>query len=191
MSRPKNSRNVHTAPVMEGFRPFGIPTSELEPVVLSFDEYESMRLTDYEGLDQQQAAEKMKVSRPTFTRIYKSARRTIAKAFVEGKAIFIEGGTITSEENWYRCKKCGKLIVSHTQQHSCDCCPQAELKQLHAAAQDSDKTDCCICVHCGTKTPHNPGEPCRLINCSTCGKPMMREGSYHHRLFEQNKLKKQ
>jgi len=174
---------------MEGFRPFGVPVSDLEPVILLYEEYESMRLMDYEGFGQERAATEMNVSRPTFTRIYKSARKAIAKAFVEGKAIFIEGGSIVSDSNWYRCIKCGKLIVSHTKKDHCDCCPEAELKSLHEATQATSDgmTDCCICIHCGAKTKHKPGEPCHLTNCSRCGKPMMREGSYHHRLHLQKK----
>ena len=77
---------------MEGFKPFGIPILNLDPVILLYEEHESIRLMDYEGLTQEQSAEIMDVSRPTFTRIYEKARRSIAKAFVEGKAIFIEGG---------------------------------------------------------------------------------------------------
>jgi uncharacterized protein len=61
-----------------------------------------MRLSDYEGLTQEQAAEKMNISRPTFTRIYEKARRTIAQAFVEGKAIFIEGGNYHTDDCWYK-----------------------------------------------------------------------------------------
>jgi len=52
---------------------------------LNFDEYETIRLLDYEGLMQEEAAERMNVSRPTLTRIYENARKTMAKAFVEGK----------------------------------------------------------------------------------------------------------
>lgn len=175
---------------MEGFRPFGIATAKLDPVVLSYDEYESIRLTDYEGLEQAQAAEQMNISRPTFTRIYKSARRVIAKAFVEGKAIFIEGGTIASDDNWYRCKKCGRLIISHSPKDNCDCCPEAELRLLQAAIRSEEMSDYCICVHCGHKTKHKPGEPCHLTACDVCGKAMMREGSFHHKLFLQNKSEK-
>ena len=93
MPRPKRRRMIVNPPAMEGFKPFGIPMTDLEPVILLYEEYESIRLSDYEGLTQEQSAKKMNVSRPTFTRIYEKARRTIAQAFVEGKAIFIEGGS--------------------------------------------------------------------------------------------------
>ena len=79
MSRPQNNRKILSPPLMQGFKPFGIPRSSLESIVLKYDEYESIRLLDYEGLVQEQAAERMQVSRPTLTRIYESARNTIAK----------------------------------------------------------------------------------------------------------------
>ena len=58
------------------------------------DEFEAIRLLDYEGLDQESAALRMGVSRPTVTRVYASARRKIAEALTEGKAISIEGGPV-------------------------------------------------------------------------------------------------
>lgn len=95
---------------MVGFKPFGIPRSIVEEVVLHYDEYEAIRLLDYDGMRQEEAAERMNVSRPTLTRIYENARKTIAKAFVEGKMIVIEGGNVDFGRIWYRCRKCNKLI---------------------------------------------------------------------------------
>ena len=110
MPRPKQFRKIVSPPLMTGFKPFGIPRAQLEEVVLHYDEYEAIRLLDYEGLMQEQAAERMNVSRPTLTRIYESARKTIAKAFVEGKMIVIEGGNVDFGRQWFRCRKCYKLI---------------------------------------------------------------------------------
>jgi predicted DNA-binding protein (UPF0251 family) len=56
------------------------------------EELESIRLKDYLKIEQEEAAERMGVSQPTFNRIFKEARRKIAEALVEGKAIRIEGG---------------------------------------------------------------------------------------------------
>lgn len=110
MSRPKQCRKIVSPPLMSGFKPFGIPRSMVEEVTLHYDEYESIRLLDYVGLLQEEAAEKMNISRPTLTRIYENARKTIAKAFVEGKMIVIEGGNVDFGRMWYRCRKCNKLI---------------------------------------------------------------------------------
>lgn len=116
---------------MEGFKPFGIPITDLEPVILLFEEYESIRLSDYEGLTQEQSAKKMNISRPTFTRIYEKARRTIARAFVEGKAIFIEGGNFHSEDNWYRCESCLKLNITQVESNTCNYCHSNTMRKLN------------------------------------------------------------
>ena len=110
MPRPKQDRKISNPPLMQGFKPYGILHNTLNPLSLLFDEYESIRLLDYEGLTQEQAAVKMNVSRPTLTRIYEKARKTIATAFVEGKIILIEGGNVEFEKQWFRCKRCFKLV---------------------------------------------------------------------------------
>jgi uncharacterized protein len=110
MPRPKQHRKIDAPPVMLGYKPFGLPKNVLEPVCLHFDEYESIRLLDYEGLNQEQAANRMNVSRPTLTRIYEMARKTIAQAFIEGKMILIEGGEVQFDKQWFRCKRCHKLV---------------------------------------------------------------------------------
>jgi predicted DNA-binding protein (UPF0251 family) len=74
------------------FKPRGIPVSALEEVVLTVDEYEAIRLADLENLYQEQAAEKMKISRQTFGRIIESAHKKVAEVLVKGKALKIEGG---------------------------------------------------------------------------------------------------
>ena len=60
-------------PKMEGFKPYGMPMCKIEPVILKLEEYESIRLVNYDKLPQDQAAIRMNVSRPTFTRIYNNA----------------------------------------------------------------------------------------------------------------------
>jgi predicted DNA-binding protein (UPF0251 family) len=67
----------------------------LDEVVLTMDEFEAVRLKDYEDMEQTQAAKKMGISQPTFQRLYESARKKIADALVNGKAIRIEGGPFT------------------------------------------------------------------------------------------------
>jgi len=74
------------------FRPKCKPLSKLKGVRLSIDEYEAIRLSDLERLYHAYAAKKMKVSRPTFSRIIASAHRKIADALVNVKAIRIGGG---------------------------------------------------------------------------------------------------
>ena len=110
MPRPKQERRICNPPIMQGFKPYGMHRQLLSSVSLQIDEYETIRLLDYEGMNQDEAAVKMNVSRPTLTRIYENARKTIAKALVEGKMIVIEGGNVQFEKQWFRCKKCFKLI---------------------------------------------------------------------------------
>ena len=74
-------------PPMEGFKPFGIPMRELEPVVLLYEEYESIRLADYENLTQEEAAIKMGISRPTFIRLYEKAQRFIPSPVIPREEI--------------------------------------------------------------------------------------------------------
>lgn len=131
MPRPKLKRLIVKPPVMEGFKPFGVPITDLEPVILLYEEYESIRLMDYEGYTQEQSAEMMSVSRPTFTRIYEKARRAIAKAFVEGKAIFIEGGNYHTNDCWYKCENCLKLNITKTETKSCTYCTSDKLRRLN------------------------------------------------------------
>lgn len=134
MTRPKRKRFVNRPPRIEGFKPFGIPMQDLEPIILLVEEYESIRLSDYEGMNQEEAAEKMNVSRPTFTRIYEQARRSVAKAMVEGKAILIEGGDFVSDDYWYRCEECEKLLISRMAVDSCDYCHSGRLRWINKNA---------------------------------------------------------
>jgi predicted DNA-binding protein (UPF0251 family) len=83
---------VGAMPGVAYFKPRGVRIIALEEVALGVDEFEAIRLADLEGLYQEQAAERMKISRPTFGRIIESARRKVAEALVQGKALKIEGG---------------------------------------------------------------------------------------------------
>ena len=93
MSRPKKCRCINCVPNTSYFKPKGIPIFQLEEVSLSLDELEAIRLADYEGWYHENAATKMKVSRATFGRILNKARRKVAEAIVDGKALRIETNT--------------------------------------------------------------------------------------------------
>jgi predicted DNA-binding protein (UPF0251 family) len=122
MPRPFRNRKICNPPKMSGFKPFGMPMCEIKTVNLQFDEYESIKLVDYENLPQDLAAEKMNISRPTFTRVYNSALKKIAKAFVECLAIEIEGGNVEFDKDWYKCTKCFKLIEGLENHIKCENC---------------------------------------------------------------------
>jgi uncharacterized protein len=110
MSRPTKNRKVSTPPKMIGFKPYGLKKCKKESIVLNYDEFEGLKYMNYDNLQQEEAAIKMDISRPTFTRLYNSALKKIATAFVEGKSIEIEGGNVQFENEWLRCTKCYKLI---------------------------------------------------------------------------------
>ena len=78
----------------------GKPSSAREESILKVEELESIRLKNYLRLSQEEAAERMGVSQPTFHRILSEAHRKIAEAFIEGKAIRVEGGNyiLTKDE---------------------------------------------------------------------------------------------
>lgn len=92
--RPLKLRRVHCQPGVTYFKPRGIPMRQLEEVILTIDENEAIRLKNLEELDQNQCADKMKVSQSTFQRIITSANKKIADALYNGKAIKIEGGNV-------------------------------------------------------------------------------------------------
>ena len=138
MPRPQQNRKICIPPKMQGFKPYGIRSKAVESIPLLFDEYETIRLLDYDGLTQEQAAEKMEVSRPTLTRIYERARQKIARAFVEGKMIVIEGGNVEFDSCWYRCSRCFKLIEgleNHTPCKNCTAYGDNELILLNGENQ--------------------------------------------------------
>ncbi|MFA7408709.1 MAG: DUF134 domain-containing protein [Bacteroidales bacterium] len=108
---PKNKilRRVVNPPPVKGFKPYG-PNPDLrisEPVTLFYEEYEAIRLCDYDGLNHELASIEMGISRPTFTRIYAGALQKLAVALVEGRQISIGGGQVYFDTQWYRCLGCG------------------------------------------------------------------------------------
>lgn len=90
MPRPKKPRFVSGYPTIAAFVPQGVPiTGE---VMLSVEELEAIRLSDFEHLDQESAANLMQVSRQTYGRILFTARSIVGEALVTGKALKIAGG---------------------------------------------------------------------------------------------------
>jgi predicted DNA-binding protein (UPF0251 family) len=90
MGRPKKSRAVGCVPGADYFKPRGIPTCQLEEERLSLDELEALRLADGDAFYHNEAAQRMRISRATFGRILREARRKVASAILQGKALRIE-----------------------------------------------------------------------------------------------------
>ena len=91
MPRPKKCRSVCALPQTLSFSPDGI-SDYAETVILTVEEYETIRLIDKEGLSQEQCSERMQVARTTVQQIYADARKKLANVLVDGLPLRIEGG---------------------------------------------------------------------------------------------------
>jgi len=108
MPRPRKCRRVCHFPRTLAFNPIG-EQLEAEAVVLTIDEYETLRLIDQEGLSQEVCGEQMGVARTTVQQIYASARKKLANMLVEGLPLRIEGGDISlCNGSGQRCRGCFK-----------------------------------------------------------------------------------
>ena len=92
MPRPRICRRIRYKPGVTYFKPAGVRFKELKEVILTFEEYEAIRLVDLENVGQEKAGKQMKISQPTLSRLLKLARRKLSEAIVKGKAIKIYGG---------------------------------------------------------------------------------------------------
>ncbi len=123
MARPRQISKIQSPPRVKGFMPLGHYTQEPERIVmLHLEEYEAIRLLDYEHLSQEEASGFMQVSRPTLTRIYERARFKIASALTEGRQVIIEGGTAIFEGRWFACLACRSKFNDPVGKGA-ECCP--------------------------------------------------------------------
>ena len=91
MPRPVKCRKVCHFPNVLEFLPAD-DTEKKTPIVLTVDEYETIRLLDKNGYSQEQCATSMQIARTTVQRIYEIARKKIADALIDGHPLRIEGG---------------------------------------------------------------------------------------------------
>lgn len=129
MPRPTKFRRVEFFPTDTYFVPVGKPKCELEEIILKVEELEAMRLKDVEGLNQEECAERMQVSRQTFQNIIDEARNKVAVALSEGKAINITGGNYKTSLCKFRCMECGEVYEINTGQDkkTCPACGSQEV----------------------------------------------------------------
>lgn len=92
MPRPKKYRQVCCMPFVSEFLPVSTKQCADNYIVMSVDEYETIRLIDYEGYSQEECSEYMDIARTTVQQIYNSARKKMAKVLVNGLPLKIEGG---------------------------------------------------------------------------------------------------
>ncbi len=134
-------------PHFKGFRPIGLP-EENNPVVLNYEEYEAIRLSDFEFLGQVEASGVMGISRSTYARIYESARRKVAQAFVLGKVIVFEGGKVYFDSEWYRCNSCS-CWFNHPEKEkeikNCALCSSPDIEQCDNEQRQGTTEELCFC----------------------------------------------
>jgi len=106
MPRRRRLRKIVSPPKFKGYRPYGNIKHNKQNVELLYEEYEAIKLSDYELLKHDEACELMGISRPTFARIYESARRKIAKALVEAREIKTVYGDAWFDKDWFVCTSC-------------------------------------------------------------------------------------
>ncbi len=135
MVRPTKWRKIENIPGISYFIPSEKTSGELTENILKLEELEAIRLKDLEGLEQEECAEKMEVSRPTFQRILLSAREKVADSLVNGKIIHIGGGNFTQNICPVRCVDCGKEWLESYEnlesikngEYSCPACGSAKV----------------------------------------------------------------
>ncbi len=210
--RPRRKRWVKTPPVVTGFVPDSGDYDPKEKVTLRFEEYEALKLADYDMLTHLESSQYMGISRPTFTRIYDSARKKIAKAFVENKRITIEGGDVDFEEKWYRCMDCGTVYKKKIDDKEGETlqCPVCKSKLVVPLQEVGDfprnywgfgkhhgrgfggagAGGYCVCPKCEYRESHVPGTPCNARLCPNCNIRLIRENSEHYQFVMRKKGKR-
>lgn len=185
--RIKQTRLIDSPPAVTGFKPVGSRSDKEMFVEIHFEEYEALKLADYQNLSHLEASKKMGISRPTFTRIYNDVRKKLAQAFVEGLEIKILGGYVDFEGEWYRCRRCHRVFNTNAKTKKiCPSCGSEEVFSLNQTIQEwrtmrgkrkqaMGITEYCICPECNTRIKHEYGVPCNTHTCPECGHLMVRE----------------
>lgn len=122
MSRTRKTRSIQRAPSYQGLKPYGVQVKSNVEVELHLEEYEAIKLCDFDLLTQAEAADVMEVSRPTFTRIYESARRKMARVLVEPCVMKIRGGHAMARTVWHQCLVCQVSFAAEPVNAVCPLC---------------------------------------------------------------------
>lgn len=177
MPRHKLIRKIISPPHFKGFSPIGL-SAEGQVVVLDFEEYEAIRLCDYDMYNHLEASRVMNVSRPTFARIYEEARQKVAFAFVQGLPIIFEGGKVYYDSDWYTCTSC-KCKFNHLRKDKpviqCALCGSETISPVQAEPVTESNEHLCYCPACGHQKPVKRGIPCSHVVCDRCSSRMRRQ----------------
>ena len=192
MPRPRIFRRISEEPQTRCFKPENENIDSLEPIKITLDEFEAIRLRDYHDIQQVRSAEIMGISQPTFHRILTSARKKISKALIEGNTIIIVGDDFITEKIRYKCNVCGFEWLSKEKEYDeCLDCKSKDIMKL----EDEEiiiKTDpsllerrsygghglgvgpprVCKCPNCGYESPKTRAVPCKNTICPKCQTPL-------------------
>lgn len=161
MARPFKCRHIWRNPNFHYFKPRAVPLTELNEVILTVDEAETLRLKDLEKLDQVQAAKKMNIHQSTFQRTLKRAREKVSDAIINGKAIKIQGGNYKMPGG----DQTGPLGQG----------PFTGRRGGGRAGRGRGMPPAnCVCPSCGYKEAKRPGAPCSELTCPKCNARMVR-----------------
>ncbi|MEA2035962.1 MAG: DUF134 domain-containing protein [Nanoarchaeota archaeon] len=191
MPRPRRRRRVMFGPNVDYFKPRGINLSVLKSIDLKVEELEAIRLKDFEGKEQTEAAKIMNVSQPTFHRILGEVRKKIAEALVKGKAIKIHGGVFQMPGGdgtgpagqgagrgmgggGGQGRGAGSGAGSGMGAGRGMGMTGAGRGMGMGAGRGFGGPAICKCPKCGKEAPHARGEPCVKRKCPECGSMMVR-----------------
>lgn len=128
MGRPEKEKRVDAPPLFELYQPVGSADEDLNPIKLTLDEYEAVRLADYEELEHEAASIRMGISRPTFTKLITRARKKYSRLLIEGGLLYVGGGKIHFNRNRSVCRRCGERYFHdlNVREPGCPKCGAAE-----------------------------------------------------------------
>jgi len=129
MPRRRRLRRMVSPPGFKGYKPYGANSEASGFVELLYEEYEALKLADYNLMNHLEASKLMGVSRATFARIYESARRKIARALVESKEIRTVYGNALLDKDWYVCNDC-YVRFTLPKQHGRRNCPMCRSERI-------------------------------------------------------------
>jgi len=142
MVRPQKDRMVAFNPEISYFKPRGIPMIDLAEVCLTVDQREAIRLSDLLGMSHEEAGRLMGVSRATFGRIIQRARKAVADALINGKAINVEGGNykIVNHTRIFYCSNCNHEWEEPFGTGRPVCCPACKENDFYRRGKKEGRT---------------------------------------------------
>jgi predicted DNA-binding protein (UPF0251 family) len=192
MARPRRFRKILEEPQIRCFKPEGENLESLDPIKITIDEFEAIRLRDYHDIQQKRSAEIMGISQPTFHRSLTSARKKISKALIEGSMIIIVGEDYITDKTRYKCNTCGFGWFIPEKEY--DKCPDCQSKDIIIDLENEDLSSkdtslpqrrsyngpglgagppsVCKCPECGYESPKIRAVPCKNTKCPKCETPL-------------------